>query len=283
MAEILNFIKKRVEVVGTIAISLGMIFSIKYLFNSPISTSALIYLVLGISLFIIELRFMDEIKDFEKDKIANPTRPLPAGEISKKQVLTLIIATYLILILLCCVGYFFFSPLVGSLYALVVAWLTLMYYEFGIPKILNLSPIVYAISHQVIILPLCFFVVAVLAPNNTFSPQAIGYSMLILGSFFSFEVGRKMNPEAHSILGTYRVYYGKVTTHLFISLLIGLCLLGASQLGVFPWVLVPSIIVFVFQFLIFKNEKIFKIFEYVMTLNLLYNLWVLAIVKGFVA
>ena len=41
---------------------------------------------IGVSLFLIfitELRFMDELKDYEKDKIAHPDRPLPRGLVTK--------------------------------------------------------------------------------------------------------------------------------------------------------------------------------------------------------
>jgi hypothetical protein len=48
-----------------------------------------------------------------------------------------------------------------------------------------------------------------LSQTWVFTAQSFGYCLIVLSSFFTFEVGRKMDPNAHEILGTYLVHYKK--------------------------------------------------------------------------
>ena len=93
--------------------------------------------LLGTLLFFFELRLMDELKDYDKDKIANPGRPLPRGLLTPGQVKTAIRN-----ILWGMIGFSFllFAALnvyAGICYFLLTGYLFLMYKEFFISKWLN--------------------------------------------------------------------------------------------------------------------------------------------------
>ena len=45
-------------------------------------------------LFFAELRLMDELKDYEKDLIAHPERPLPRGLLSREEVRAAVLPSY---------------------------------------------------------------------------------------------------------------------------------------------------------------------------------------------
>jgi 4-hydroxybenzoate polyprenyltransferase len=227
--------------------------------------------------FITELRFMDELKDYEKDKIAHPTRPLPRGLITVGQVRNLIIIFFSLLCLLSFLSAVIFNPLSGILLGIVTIWLFLMYKEFFIEEVLNKSPIFYAITHQIIIVPLILFLIAITNPEEVFSGKNYAFAALILSSFFTFEVGRKMDPNAHTILGTYLVHYKTTKTHILIVALASLGLIGGILLNHMLWVLIPFILILITQVRVLKNEKIFKDLEGIIALNLIYNMWFLAI------
>ena len=165
----------------------------------------------------------------------------------------------------------------AGLLGIVCLWLFLMYKEFFMEKILNKSPIVYAISHQLIIIPLIFYVFTVLEENLIFLPEFIGYALVVLSSFFTYEVGRKMDPNADKILGTYLVHYGKVKTHALITILASLAVVGSIMMGTFWYSFIPFILILITQVRVYKNEKIFDQLEGIIALTLIYNMWFMTI------
>ena len=114
-----------------------------------------------------------------------------------------------------------------------------MYKEFFMEKTLGKSPIIYAITHQVIIVPVCLFAISIPFSNLVFTQKSLGFCLLVLSSFFTFEVGRKMDPNAHPILGTYLIYYKKALTNLLITVLAGVGVLGCYYLDIFWWGFIP--------------------------------------------
>jgi 4-hydroxybenzoate polyprenyltransferase len=275
------FIKQRVPVVANIILVLGMLFSCIQVVGAGVSILPGFLIGLSLLLFIVELRFMDELKDYEKDKIAHPDRPLPSGLVTVEQVNRLVNWTFGALIGLSIISTFVFSGLSGGLLGLSVLWLYLMYKEFFLGDRLGQYPLIYAITHQIVLVPITLFVVSAIAPELTFTAGPIGFCLIILGSFFSFEVGRKMDPNAHRVLGTYLGHYGKIKTNLLIVLLLGLCVWGGHSLGRLWWFLIPSILVVLTQIKIYLKPEKFKDLEGMVALNLIYNIWILAILGFF--
>ena len=101
-----------------------------------------------------------------------------------------------------------FSPIGGMPYLILTLYLWLMYREFYIGKWLEQHQLLYAISHQIVIIPLCVFPVLLAKPILIVSQQTYYFSLLILGAFFSYEISRKLDPKAHPVLKTYRSLYG---------------------------------------------------------------------------
>ena len=95
MENYLTFIKERVPVVANLILALGMIFSVGALNEAYMNWFDGVFIGITLMAFIIELRFMDELKDYEKDKIAHPDRPLPRGLVSKNKYLNLFILHFL--------------------------------------------------------------------------------------------------------------------------------------------------------------------------------------------
>ena len=77
-----------------------------------------------------------------------------------------------------------FNVLAGLLSLFYTAYLWLMYKEFYIGERLSRHPLAYAISHQIIVVPICLFTVAIHTPELCFSPEAFAYSATVLGRFF---------------------------------------------------------------------------------------------------
>lgn len=279
MKNILIFIKERVPVIPNLILAFGLYFSAKEVIDVNFYPYDFYLIFAVLVAFITELRFMDEIKDFEKDKVAHPDRPLPRGLVTLKQVSSLMYIGFAILLGLMIPSYMIYGKVATVLLGIVNLWLFLMYKEFFLGDKLAKSPLIYAITHQLIIVPIILFATTILEGNFIILPSVIGFILVILSAFFTYEVGRKMDPQADPILGTYLVHYGKVKTHLLITVLASLSVIGGVLLNAFWYTFIPFILIILTQVRAYKDEKIFKQLEGIISLVLIYNLWFL-VIKG---
>lgn len=68
-----------------------------------------------------------------------------------------------------------------------------MYVEFGIGEILEPSPLIYAITHQVLVYFITIFVVT-LGGLEWNDPMVLKLGSVALSGFFTYEVCRKLDP-----------------------------------------------------------------------------------------
>lgn len=163
-------------------------------------------------LFFAVLRLMDEVKDYERDVVAHPERPLPRGLLSLAEA-RVGVRVGLGLLFFCAatlaaVGY----ARSGALFLLTTIHLYGMYREFGIGGWLEKRPLLYALSHQAVLLPLCAGIAAVVGAEASW----LRVGAFVLGAFFTYEVARKLDPDAHPVLRTYRKLYGEARTGFLI-------------------------------------------------------------------
>jgi 4-hydroxybenzoate polyprenyltransferase len=84
-----------------------------------------------------------------------------------------------------------------------------MYREFYSPRLLNRNAFAYALTHQLAVIPMYAFAVAVTSPADALSERTLWFSLTGLGASFAYEVSRKLDPDAHPALGTYLRLYGR--------------------------------------------------------------------------
>ena len=216
---------------------------------------------------------MDEHKDYEKDKIAHPHRPLPRGLIATEQVAVAVKGLAVAMLLFSVVVGLANRP-AGISYLLVTGYLWLMYREFYAGSWLASRPLLYAASHQVIILPLCYFCVLAGDPArlaSVCSQRSLGIT--VLGAFFAYEICRKLDPNAHPLLQTYLSHYGPAKTIGLIICTVALSALGALGLGLgrMLWPLEGILIALLSLLLLAPNR--FKIIEHGATISLALHVW----------
>lgn len=260
-----------------------------HLANSPLP---FLLSLIGLLVFFFQLRLMDELKDFKKDTVANPKRPLPRGLLTRTEVARMIQAIqvfmYMFAIGLIFIGFKF----AGMAYALTSFWLFLMFKEFFVGDWLSERPLLYAISHQAVSVPLSAFSVFLFGPvllpewaeDNV---DALSYTLLfglaIVFGFFVYEVCRKLNPTAHPILGTYFVSFGFLRTGLLLTVL-GALLLGVnamldSRLALSAAVLVLPLLLGYWTVMNSSlAAKRYKLLEMLAVFVLLHQLWSVTVV-----
>jgi 4-hydroxybenzoate polyprenyltransferase len=193
------------------------------------------------NLIFIQMRLGDELKDYENDKIINPTRPLPRGLLTPAEVLTALKLIFGLLV--ACglvVGYFSIPAGIALVLTPVFAWL--MFREFYIGQSLAKSPMLYALSHQVIVFPLFGWFGLLLIPGLYRNPFFLCWLLANFGASFTFEICRKLNPDAHKLANTYAHYYGRPKTVGFTSIFMLYSAVGAYGAG-FLWYSLPALVI----------------------------------------
>lgn len=227
----------------------------------------------------IQMRLGDELKDFENDKIINPTRPLPRGLLTPKEVLwnlkgllcTMVVGGLLL-------GFLLHSwpAALAVITTTLFAWL--MYKEFYLGSGLSKSPILYALSHQIIVFPLFGWMGLLLDPGLVTNPLFIGWLLANFGASFTFEICRKLNPAAHPLAKTYAHHYGRPTTVGCTIIFLSYSAIGA-RIGGFLWYSLPALIALLLSLLWWiKKPESYKIPAALSALSSAIILWAPAII-----
>jgi 4-hydroxybenzoate polyprenyltransferase len=158
--------------------------------------------------FFFQLRVADEFKDFAEDAAHRPYRPVPRGVITLRELAGLALGLGVVQLAL---TLWLDAGLAIPLLA-VWGYMALMRWEFGVHVWLRARPLLYMLSHMVI-LPLIFVYVTAcdwLAAGAS-APQGLGW--LLAAAYANgivFEVGRKLRaPEAEEPgVETYSLLWG---------------------------------------------------------------------------
>jgi 4-hydroxybenzoate polyprenyltransferase len=225
------------------------------------------------TLMLIQMRLGDEIKDYEKDKIIHPERPLPRGLLNLEEVTKALYAIFFLTLLVGIILAFSVSGLGGLSLALTTFFAWLMYKEFFIGHSLSKEPMTYALSHQIIVFPLYAWAGLCYEKELIQNPIFLGWLIASFGASFTFEIGRKLDPNAHKLAGTYAHHYGRPLTVFFMFLLISLSVYGCFVGGILPLCLpiLGLVIASLVTFLLKPN--LFKIVEGATVLSSLLIMW----------
>jgi hypothetical protein len=259
-----------------IIVSAGLAITSQALAGTP-NQPAWIAAFWGSFLFSATLRFMDETKDYEKDKVAHPKRPLPRGLFTVAEFSRAIWLSLGLMVLTALACALWISTLTGVFYLGVTLYLYLMYKEFFVGESLNRAPLLYAISHQIVILGLAFFVMEAYGPEH----RMLGFTLGIfyLGTFFTYEVCRKLDPKAHPVLKTYLSIYGRAGSAAIAIVTGVLSLWAARELGLLFWIAPLIGLTWTSLVLMWADPTKHKWIEGMATLSLLMHLWAVPLAR----
>ncbi len=250
MARWLKYFKQRFSPLPQLALIGGM-----SSIASPSGWRGIAVAFAGLFLFFFLLRAMDEYKDYEKDCIAHPDRPLPAGLISKEEMKRAIGWLLVAMGVYGIAAMPLWSLSAGIWYLIAMGYLWAMFHEFWIGRHLSKRPLAYALSHQAIVLPLSAFLTAGMSANT------LPVAMVLLGGFFTYEICRKLDPKAHAILKTYPQMYGRAKTVFFAACSIALSSLFGYVLGLEKILGPAAVLLAALLFFYLCNPKRFKLVE----------------------
>ncbi|MEQ1670178.1 MAG: UbiA family prenyltransferase [Hyphomicrobium sp.] len=171
-----------------------------------LATYAAAFTVLFILFF--QLRACDEVKDASDDQRYRPERPIPRGLVSQR----LITGIAVVLVPVAILAAWALSPWLLLPLAAVWLWLALMTAEFGVPRWLKARPMLYLVSHMLIMPLIDLFVTGCEWLTRSGMPPA-GLWLFLALSFANgcvIEIGRKLYAPQNERPGveTYTALHG---------------------------------------------------------------------------
>lgn len=160
-------------------------------------------------LFFLQLRIADEHKDYEDDSRSRPYRPVQRGLVTLAELRGVAAASVAIQVALVLL----LSARLLPFLAVVLTYLGLMSREFFCPRWLKSRPVVYLLSHQVI-LPLIYLFVTACDWAATLKSPPPGLSWVLCMGYCSgmvVEIGRKIRVPGDEEPGveTYSALWGR--------------------------------------------------------------------------
>jgi len=273
MAAWLTYLKERFPLPVYLLLVSGFVLSGQFLFGEPIEWLPTTLGFVGLFVFFALLRLMDELKDLDKDRIAHPGRPLPRGLITEDEAGRVVVAGVTFMLGWSVAAALLANAVAGVSFFVVTAYLWLMYREFYCGTWLEPRPLLYAITHQLIIVPMAVFSVLVAAPERLADAATFLFSLPLAGAFFAYEVCRKLDPRAPPVLRTYLAVHGKPRT--FAIVLVALLLAGAGAwLLDLHWILWPfEAVLLATMTVIWWRPEAYRIPEGVAGVCLIAHLW----------
>jgi 4-hydroxybenzoate polyprenyltransferase len=197
-------------------------------------------------LFFLQLRILDEFKDFEDDARWRPYRPVPRGLVTLRALGWLWVIAAMVQLALSAM---FTRSLVLMLIA-IWAYSGLMGVEFFVRDWLKARPVAYMASHMVIVPMIALFITAFdWLPNDHWDGR-LGW--LLATSYFGFcviEIGRKVRAPEDEEEGveTYSALWGRrnsVIAWLAVMALTGVLAVAASRLVGTPLITLAYVLIF---------------------------------------
>ncbi|MBC7690772.1 MAG: UbiA family prenyltransferase [Methylotenera sp.] len=222
---------------------------------------------------LVQMRLGDELKDHEKDKIVHPERPLPRGLLSLKEVHTGMSLLMGSLMALAALSAALYSPLGGSLLALSVIYVWLMYKEFFIGKSLSREPMLYAWSHQLIVFPLYGWIGGLYGPEVFCNPEFVCWMIYNFGASMTFEICRKLDPKSHKLQETYLHHYGPGLVSVIIAFFVFVSIFAGIRAEHQNYLLPVQLPLLLSLVLIKVKPEKFKVIEGLAILSATIHIW----------
>jgi 4-hydroxybenzoate polyprenyltransferase len=208
VARWLKYLVERSPPVALVLIAGGVALSGAWMGGGPVQARPFALVMVGLCLFLVLARLMDELKDHDKDRLAHPERPLPRGLISVAEARRAVGIGAVVGIAYAGLVTVAAGPQAGGFFAAAVGYLWLMYREFYVGPSLQRHTVLYAVSHQLVVFPLYAFAISVPAPELALARPGLAYVLGNIGASMAYEIGRKLDPDAHPVLRTYAVVFG---------------------------------------------------------------------------
>ncbi len=234
----------------------------------PFMASCVVWFLIG-----FYLRLDNDLRDCENDRVAYPDRPIPSGKIQRKEAQLVISILHYALISVS-IGIFLLFGVWSRIFLLVtVGYFWLMRENFYLGRRLDRMPLVKKIAYQGILIPMTLLSISFSHQAALFTVQNFSYVILLFGSFFTFELCRKLNPGSHPVSQSLIHFFGYKKVFLFAFASLAISGISAYILGVAAYLAPVQSGVLLTLILIFKNPLRYSIAQTAASISLMIHAW----------
>lgn len=211
---------------------------------APLDLSLAAAIILIIGMFFI-LRVCDEFKDAAEDARYRPSRPVPRGLISLRELRNAAIVVAVVQAFVLLVE----APGLWPLLVATWGWIVLMTHEFGLGAWLRRRPLLYLVSHMLVMPFIAMLAMGVSSGSLQVVADPVAWA-LALAAFqcgIIMEIGRKIWDEEGEGIETYSKLWGRrLATQIWLQMLAILCVILELIQWRFMGGLVSAIAIFLF-------------------------------------
>ncbi len=225
-------------------------------------------------------RLMDECKDYQKDCVVNPGRPLPRGLLKISEARSAIHA-----MTACMAAMAFGLAYLQATWAAIMGltttlYLLLMEREFFVGERLAKSPLLYAITHQLLVIPLYLLPVLAVPRRPDLDLRILfGFILANLAGSMAYEVSRKLDPKAPPGRETYLQAYGPKLTGYLLMICGLMSAVGGASMRTIIWTWPTFLLFFVAIQYWRRRPDRYQLVEVSSLLVGFSQLWALAMLK----
>jgi 4-hydroxybenzoate polyprenyltransferase len=227
----------------------------------------------GLFGLLVLMRLGDELKDLEKDRVIHPQRPLPRGLLTVAEAQAGMAAVSLLILAGAGAGSCRWGIPGGILLAGALAYIWLMYKEFFLGPALAREPMLYALSHQLVVFPLYGWVGAFAGGDLVASRDYLAWLLYNFGASMTFEICRKLDPRAHRREDTYLHHYGVRTTTAIVCAFVLISVCGGVAAGHQWWLLPVQVPLLLSLILLPLKPGRFKVIEGLSAISAAWHIW----------
>lgn len=268
-----TFFIERFSPITTLLVIMGI--SVCGLIISGGTFSSVSFTVSCLLLFYLSflLRLQNDLRDYDTDRVAFPSRVLPRGVLHRKEVQKVISILQVGLILYLVFLFMMFGIQSKVFLVFSAGYYWLMQKNFFLGKSLDRRLLLKTAIQQGLIVPLFFLIVSFAETEKVFTQACLAYSLLIYGAFFTFEICRKLDPWSHPASQSLIHFFGFKKMYKVTVIMLILSAIGAYGLGVARYLIPCELVVFLTMTYLFKNPRRFFITELAASISLVVHSW----------
>ncbi len=219
------------------------------------------------------LRLKNDLRDYDTDRVAFPSRALPRGVLHRKEVQAVVSILQYGLVLYIIVLFGMFGLMTKALLVITAVYYWLMQNNFYQGKTLDRKPFLKTAIQQGFIVPLVFLVISFAQNQVPCSSSCFAYALLLYGAFFTFEICRKLDPWSHPASQSLIHFFGFKKMYKAVVVLLLLSAIGAYWIGASLYLIPCQCAVFLSLTYLFKNPRRFSMTEFAASLSLIVHSW----------
>lgn len=232
---------------------------------------------IGIFIFFCQQKLIDDSKDYAKDVIGHPERPLSRGVVHHNEVIQAVQFLQICMFVFSLIIWVFIQEVAALAYVVVSAYLWVANKDFFLKNWLTKRRLLRGILQQSAIFFVAIFAVSVGKPNAALAPSALSFGLMLLGAFFTDDVCHNLNPKSHPVLASYIHYYGFITTFESVIVALAVSAMGAIALRL-DYLLIPCEgTVFVTLVILFFQQDYFRVPQLAAKISLFVHAWAVII------